>query len=119
MAGGNRWVSAVIPSKGMEAERLFQPTKLETGSVAAALALAGWFVLELAGVIERVLYPEWLIVYGGWALSAVFIIRSIGDFRWLGFFKSKQGTLFAKMDTLLYSPLCLLIGIGVIILING
>ncbi|WP_166240953.1 DUF3995 domain-containing protein [Paenibacillus turpanensis] len=116
MAGGKRGVLAAIPSKGLESQLLFRPTKLDTGFVALALALAGWFVLELGEAVAGMLFPKWLILYGGWILSAVFLLRSIGDFRWLGFFKSRKGTLFAKWDTMLYSPLCLLIGICLLIL---
>jgi hypothetical protein len=37
---------------------------------------------------------------------AVFGLRAIGDFRYLGFFKRVTGTRFARADTLIYSPLC-------------
>ncbi|SDD51165.1 Protein of unknown function [Paenibacillus sp. UNCCL117] len=116
MAGGTRGALAAIPSKG--SELLFRPTPVATGVVAGALALAGWFVLELGGVAGRQLFPDWLFGFGGWVLSAVFIIRAAGDFRWVGFFKKQQGTLFAKWDTLLYSPLCLFLGICFIFLAN-
>jgi hypothetical protein len=43
---------------------------------------------------------------GCWALVAVFGLRAIGDFRYLGFFKRVTGTRFARADTLVYSPLC-------------
>ena len=114
MTGGRRGALAAIPSKG--SELLFRPTKIATGIVAGALALAGWFVLELGEVVERLLFPDWLFFYGGWALSGVFIIRTVGEFRWIGFFKKQKGTLFAKWDTLLYSPLCLFIGICLVFL---
>ncbi|TCZ78124.1 DUF3995 domain-containing protein [Paenibacillus albiflavus] len=117
MAGGRRGALAAIPSKG--SELLFRPTNVATGIVAGALALAGWFVLELGEVVEWLLFPDWVFIYGGWVLSAVFIIRAIGDFRWIGFFKKQKGTLFAKWDTMLYSPLCLFIGICLIFLTKG
>ena len=36
----------------------------------------------------------------------VFFIRVIGEFNYFGIFKRKKDTHFAKMDTLLYIPLC-------------
>lgn len=113
LLGGRFGSAAVIPSRGNEA--LFRPSKTATGIVAAVLALAGWFVMELGGGIDRILFAEWLLAYGGWFLSGVFILRAVGDFRLMGFFKRVQGTLFAKFDTLLYSPLCLFIGISILI----
>ena len=117
MMGGKRGVLAVIPSEGSEAK--FRPTPIATGIVAALLALAGWFVLELGSVIDSLLFPDWLFPYGGWVLGGVFIVRAVGDFRWVGFFKKRKGTLFAKWDTVLYSPLCLFLGIGLIVVINS
>ncbi|MGR6127766.1 DUF3995 domain-containing protein [Paenibacillus sp. SER-28] len=54
--------------------------------------------------------------YGVGLLSCVFILRSIGDFKWVGFFKRKKGTVFAKWDTVLYSPLCFLLGTAILII---
>ena len=39
--------------------------------------------------------------------------RAIGDFKYVGFFKRVRGSKFARMDTLVYSPLCLLLALGV------
>lgn len=117
MAGGRIGALAAIPSTGSES--LFRPTAMATGFVAVALAIAGWFVLELGEVVQRVLFPDWLLIYGGWTLASVFILRAVGDFRWVGFFKKQQRTVFAKRDTVLYSPLCLFIGSCLIIVITN
>lgn len=116
MFGGKKGAKAAIPSIGSEAK--FRPTILATGIVAGALGIAGWFVLELGEVVERFVFPGWFYTYGGWALSGVFIVRAVGEFRWVGFFKKEKGTLFAKWDSTLYSPLCLFIGICLIVIMN-
>lgn len=112
MAGGEVGAKAVIPSNG--SEPLFRPGKAGTGMVAAALALAGWFVLELGGAVERYVFPEWLFSFGGWVLGGIFLLRAIGELKWVGFFKKHKGTLFAAWDTMLFSPLCLFLGAGTI-----
>jgi hypothetical protein len=112
MAGGEAGAKAVIPSNG--SEPLFRPGKAGTGMVAAALALAGWFVLELSGAVERYVFPEWLFSFGGWVLGGIFLLRAIGDLKWVGFFKKQRRTLFATWDTMFYSPLCLFLGAGAI-----
>ncbi|RIX60061.1 DUF3995 domain-containing protein [Paenibacillus nanensis] len=112
VAGGRRGTQAAVPSDG--STKLFRPSKLATGVVAGLLLMAAWFVLEFGGAVEQLVFPKWLLTYGRWGLSAVFILRAIGDFRWIGFFKKRKGTLFAQWDTILYSPLCLCIGIGLL-----
>ena len=47
----------------------------------------------------------------GWILSVIFIIRAIGDFNFLGFFKKRKNTPFAIYDTIYFSPLCLVFGV--------
>jgi hypothetical protein len=37
----------------------------------------------------------------------------VGEFKYVGFFKRVRGTRFATLDTLVYSPLCLLLAAGV------
>lgn len=39
-------------------------------------------------------------------MAVGFALRALGDFRFLGFFKSVRGTPFADYDTWFYSPLC-------------
>jgi Protein of unknown function (DUF3995) len=46
---------------------------------------------------------------GVWGLSLVFLLRAFGNFTTFGFFKTVTGTPFARLDTWLYSPLCLVL----------
>jgi hypothetical protein len=47
------------------------------------------------------------------AVATVFaaFLRSVGDFRLVGFFKRVRGTRFARYDSLLFSPLSLALGV--------
>ncbi|KRE83053.1 hypothetical protein ASG89_13045 [Paenibacillus sp. Soil766] len=50
-----------------------------------------------------------LLVY----VSATFLVlRAIGDFKYLGFFKKVKHTSFSYYDTRFYSPLCLFLAIS-------
>lgn len=42
-------------------------------------------------------------------IPLIFILRTIGDFKFVGFFKTITTTNFAYLDTVFYTPLCLLI----------
>ncbi|ALA40506.1 hypothetical protein ABE82_02715 [Paenibacillus peoriae] len=111
--GGQKGAKAAIPSTGTAL--LFEPSKIGTSIVAILLALAAWFVLELGGVTQFLFFSSFHS-YGAGLLSCIFILRSIGDFKWVGFFKRKKGTVFAKWDTALYSPLCFLLGTAILII---
>ncbi|WP_024863928.1 DUF3995 domain-containing protein [Leptospira licerasiae] len=45
-------------------------------------------------------------------ISFIFLGRAIGDFRLVGYFKKIKNTKFAKYDYLIYSPVCIIIGIS-------
>lgn len=109
--GGRRGHKAAVPERN--GEPLFRPSRLATAVVALLLGAAAWAVLELGGASRPGLLSGKLLAYGGWLLAAVFVLRAIGDFKWLGLFKKETGTLFAKWDSMLYTPLCLLLGLAV------
>ena len=61
--------------------------------------------------------PAWLSRYGLWLLAGVFLLRAIGDFRYVGFTKKVRATRFAQLDTRFYSPLCLLMSTNTLLVI--
>jgi hypothetical protein len=42
-------------------------------------------------------------------LAIIFAARALGDFRFVGFTKSVRDSRFARLDTRVYSPLCVLL----------
>ena len=96
---------AAVPSR-IDGRPLFQPTRVGTLAVAAALAMAAAIVLGRAGVLGP--YPDFILYRtGAWAVGLVLLARAVGDFRYVGFFKREHRTRFARMDTRFYTPLCL------------
>ncbi len=57
--------------------------------------------------------PEAVLSWLSFALAAGLLARAVGEFKYVGFFKRVRGSRFATLDTLVYSPLCLLLAIGV------
>ena len=80
-------------------------------AVAAALLLAATIVLGQAQVL-RLDLPPGLLRLGTWGLAAAFAARAVGDFRFVGLFKRVRGTRFACWDSLLFTPLCLVIALS-------
>jgi len=48
------------------------------------------------------------------ALALGLFMRAVGEFKCVGFFQRVRGSRFATLDTLVYSPLCLLLAMGVV-----
>ena len=57
--------------------------------------------------------PRLALVWLCYGLALGLLARAIGEFNYVGFFKRVRGSRFARLDTLVYSPLCLLLAIGV------
>ena len=99
-------ISVGVPS--VDGKPLFTPSRFSTLVVAAALFTAalvisgtlGWLGSFIPAIVFRVMTL---------GISIVFLVRAVGDFRYVGFFKSVKGSGFAYWDTCLYSPLCLII----------
>ena len=112
-AGGGRWGTDVTVPK-QDGKPLFQPPSAGTLLVAILLFSAGLVVLGRLGLWGTAL-PRWVFVAGTWTLVAVFLGRVVGDFRWFGVFKRTRGTPFARWDTRLFVPLCLLLALGCLV----
>ena len=50
--------------------------------------------------------------YGLLAIAGGVFLRTIGDFKYVGFFKYVRNTTFGGLDTKYFSPLCGLLGLG-------
>lgn len=95
--------------------RVMSPGKLSSAIVGAGLIAFGLFYVLRSGLANLDL-PDWISNYGGWVIPAIFLLRAIGDFKYVGFFKRIRQTEFGRIDTVFYSPLCLLVGVaGVIV----
>ncbi|GAL22213.1 hypothetical protein JCM19235_2908 [Vibrio maritimus] len=96
----------------VEGGKAFTPGTLITLLVAGALTVFALLSLSLTDVITtpQILenYIEWIALVVG----AIFVLRAVGDFNLVGFSKKNQQGQFARLDTWLYSPLCLCVGAG-------
>ncbi|WEK54456.1 MAG: DUF3995 domain-containing protein [Candidatus Cohnella colombiensis] len=105
-ACGGRWaMHYTIPTTTSQ-----QPTIAPGSFVTFVVAFLLFGAALLIMIQSDLLSLEELQPYvriGCWICAIVFGIRSIGDFNYLGLFKRVKGTLFAKYDTKLFSPLCI------------
>ena len=99
-----------VPS--VDGKPLFDPSKGATVAVGVVLLLFAALVAATAGFFATGL-PQLLLAWACYALALGLLARAIGEFKYVGFFKQVRGSKFARIDTLLYSPLCLLLAAGV------
>jgi hypothetical protein len=107
--GGTFGFAASLPTKE-SGERVLNPKKIDSAIVGIGLVVFGIFYFLQTGLVEYEL-PAWVMTYGGWIIPIIFLLRAIGEFKYVGFFKSVKTTTFGKLDTKLFTPLCLLIAI--------
>lgn len=111
--GGSWAISSTIPTT-MADEKVINPKLPSCFLVGSGFFIIGLFILIKAGLVFLKL-PNWILNYGLWIISSLFILRAIGEFKYVGLFKKIQTTKFAKTDSKYFTPFCLLLGIGLII----
>lgn len=83
-------------------------------SKGVTILLAIIFMLPILLILGRmevydIKLPPFVYQVGLWGICFVFFLRAIGNFKTIGFFKKITGSKFGLWDTLLFSPLCLLV----------
>src|SRR5215208_3050905 len=91
-AGGVFGKAVSIPT--LAGKRSFDPSPLGTILVAAALLIAMFIVIGRLGMAGGAI-PKWIFRWGSWCICAIFLLRAVGEFRLVGFFKQVTGTEFA------------------------
>lgn len=114
-AGGVFGKAVTVPS--VRGNRSFNPSPLATIIVAVALLIAMLIVIGQLGMLGETI-PNWIFRWGSWGICIIFLLRAVGEFRLVGFFKQVTDTEFAYWDTRLFSPLCLVIAIMALIVAN-
>jgi hypothetical protein len=102
---------AVLPAS-TESKTVKVPGKFM--AVLGGIILLGFAFVFINKVIFYVDFP-WLR-YVSIGIGVVFIVRALGDFKYVGFFKTAKNSKFSALDTRYYSPLCLLMGALILIL---
>ncbi|MEP1034982.1 DUF3995 domain-containing protein [Ekhidna sp.] len=109
-AFGSSWGFEDALPKNEDGKRMLNPKKLDSFIVGFGLLLFGCFYLIKAGIVPFEI-PPFVISVASWVIPGIFLLRAIGDFRYVGFSKKVRNTTFAKKDTSFYSPLCLSISV--------
>jgi len=107
--GGTFGFKSAIPTKET-GEPVLHPKKIDSAIIGVGLLAFAVFYILKAELIPTQL-PDWLLHYGGYIIPSIFVLRAIGDFKYIGFFKKVKHTTFGTLDTKFFAPLCLSMGI--------
>ena len=116
---GGQWAAAAVvpqvPVSGFVAtvRPAFKPSGWLTLLVAVALLVIAVLVCMRVGWGMPAVQLKTL----QWVISAIALLmfaRAIGDSHLVGFFKEVKDSRFARLDTWVYSPLCALLGAGLL-----
>lgn len=114
---GGKWgFESAIPSNA-QGIKILQPSTVDCIAIGSLLLLFG-FLYYFSETSLKNKFLDSIRKLLLWIIPIIFLIRSIGDFRFIGFFKQVKGTEFANLDNVFYSPLCLIIAvIGILFLV--
>lgn len=113
--GGRKWADRVFPQVEGTDKPVFTAGNGATILVAFIfLAFSGVIFLKTFGAFFRIdnLWMDRSI----WGIAALFLLRAIGDFKYVGFTKSIRSTNFAAYDTKFFTPLSLFIGLMIVVM---
>ena len=114
-AVGGKWATDVVVPTKPTGEKLFNTSTLSYVIVGSGLWLFAFVHIANARLIfVNSNFP--VIPYATLAIGVIFLIRFIGDFKWVGIFKKMKDTSFAKNDTFYYAPLCLFLSVSSLLL---
>ncbi|ANE46498.1 hypothetical protein SY83_09650 [Paenibacillus swuensis] len=108
--GGEWGGQAAIPQK-VEGGAVFRPRMWETLVVAVGLIVFA-FILTVQGGLLNFMEGSPLVHWTCLVCAFIFLIRAVGDFKYLGFFKKVKSSVFAGYDTWFFSPLCLYLALS-------
>lgn len=107
--GGTWGLKNTLPVR-VNGELALKPSKFGTLIVGLGLSLFAFVTLANTGFANQLIDIRYIHA-ATYIIAGIFCLRAIGDFKYVGFMKSIKGTDFAKEDTRIYIPLCLVLSL--------
>ncbi|KGR77185.1 DUF3995 domain-containing protein [Ureibacillus sinduriensis] len=106
--GGRRGLQSSLPQR-VDGGVAANPGWIVTFIVAMGLMGMAFILLAQNNLIPYVT-PNFFTKWSCLIITFIFLLRAIGDFKYMGLSKKIKNTDFSKYDTKLYTPLCLFLG---------
>ncbi|MBD0286862.1 MAG: DUF3995 domain-containing protein [Flavisolibacter sp.] len=105
--GGKRASTAALPSKP-GAGPVFIPSRVGTLVIAVGLFLFAGITISNSGFFNPPVSSKY-IRYATFGIAIIFLLRAIGDFKYVGLTKGIKNTAFARKDNSVFTPLCIVL----------
>jgi hypothetical protein len=105
---GFKWGGDSLLPQQPDGTLLFRPGTVACLAAALMFVLPALIYLMRVGILVTGV-PDWVPYVGVWGVAAVLLVRAVGEFRYAGLTKRIKGTSFARRDTRIYTPLCLVL----------
>ena len=93
----------------------FRPPGFAIRMVGLACFVGAGLLLARSGVITVPIAPSF-IATACWVMAGLFLLRTIGDFRYAGLFRRIKDSSFAYWDARLFTPLFFFLGVTTILI---
>ncbi|MDX9857843.1 MAG: DUF3995 domain-containing protein [candidate division Zixibacteria bacterium] len=93
----------------------FRRKRVIMRSIGLVCFIAAGLVLARVGIVTLPVQGRF-VEYSLWALAGLFLLRALGDFRYTGLTRRVHGTVYARWDARLFTPLSLLLSITIFVL---
>ena len=112
---GGKWGFEVVIPTNPKGQKVLNPKKRYSLTVGLCLLVFSLYYLLKSDLLSFYVSSKTPFV-AGWIISILFILRAIGDFKYIGIFKTIKETDYANLDSKYFTPMCLLMGVLGIIL---
>ena len=107
--GGKLWYDDVLPTSSNMQHKL-NPSATAGLIIAFGLLFLALLTAGNLGLFDRYIKRTYFR-YSTFIITIIFLLRAIGDFKFIGFFKTVKSTSFGLNDTCFFSPLSSLIAL--------
>ncbi len=108
--GGTWGFNEAIPEVFKSTAKEMRGPVFKVATIAVIFGLIFFSIIIYSNYTPLFNLPTWIIYYGTLAIGSIFGLRALGEFNYVGFFKTKdKDTAFGRADSKIFSPLCLLL----------
>lgn len=107
-AFGGRWGMGKAVPVNAAGEPMLKPGAVGTFIVALGLLFFALVLTANTGAFDNLINRR-IVIWATRGIAVIFALRAIGDFKYVGLFRKVKQTPFGRRDTLLFTPLCLVL----------
>lgn len=116
--GGKKFLESAVPAPFVERFKNLSTKKIYTFVTAlVGIGLCSFGVITFLNCLNPAEFEYATVLNLAMrVVAALFLIRTIGEFKYVGLFKSEKEGKFADADSKIYVPLCFYLGLSLLLI---